>query len=67
VIDLVTKETGAVCLPTEQALAEAISRMLPKKEEMRARCMQEARKYDWEKACDRVERIYAEDTGNGSR
>jgi glycosyltransferase involved in cell wall biosynthesis len=58
VIDLVTKETGAVCLPTAQALAEAISRMLPKKEEMRVRCMQEARRYDWEKTCDRMERLY---------
>jgi len=60
VIDLVTKETGAVCLPTERALAETISRMLPKKEEMRERCMQQARKYDWEKTCDRAEKAYSD-------
>jgi glycosyltransferase involved in cell wall biosynthesis len=58
VMDLVTKKTGSVCLPTEQALAEAISRMLPKKEEMRGGCIEEARKYDWEMACERAERAY---------
>jgi glycosyltransferase involved in cell wall biosynthesis len=55
---LVTKETGAVCQPTEQALAEAICRMLSKKEKMRGRCIEEAKKYDWERTCDRAERVY---------
>lgn len=59
-IDLVTKETGAVCLPTDRALAETISRLLPKTEEMRGRCIQEARKYDWENTCDRAEKAYAD-------
>ena len=58
VMDLVTKETGAVCQPTAQDLAEAICCTLPKKEEMRGRCMEEARKYDWERACDQAERLY---------
>lgn len=58
VMDLVTKETGAVCQPTEQSLAEAICRVLPRKEEMRGRCIEEARKYDWERFCDRAERVY---------
>jgi len=38
VMDLVTKETGAVCQPTEQAIAGAICRTLQKKEKMRGRC-----------------------------
>jgi len=58
VMDLVTNETGAICLPTEQDLAGAICSMLPKKEIMRRRCIEEARKYDWERACDRVEKVY---------
>jgi glycosyltransferase involved in cell wall biosynthesis len=63
VMDLVTKETGAVCLPTEQALARAICRTLQKKEKMRGRCIEEAKKYDWEMACDRAERAYADRSG----
>jgi glycosyltransferase involved in cell wall biosynthesis len=60
VMDLVTKETGAVCQPTELALAEAICRTLQKKEKMRGRCIEEAKKYDWEEICDQAERVYAE-------
>jgi glycosyltransferase involved in cell wall biosynthesis len=58
VMDLVTKETGTVSQPTEQALAESICRMLQKKEKMRGRCIEEARKYDWEEICDRAEKVY---------
>jgi glycosyltransferase involved in cell wall biosynthesis len=58
VMDLVTKETGAVCRPTEQAIAEAICSILPKKEKMRGRCIEEAKKYDWERTCDRAEKVY---------
>ena len=58
VMDLVTKETGAVCRLTEQAIAETICRMLSKKEKMRVRCIEEAKKYDWERACDRAEKVY---------
>ena len=32
-------------------------RMLPKKEKMRGRCIEEAKKYDWERACDRAEKV----------
>ena len=64
VMDLVTKETGAVCQPTEQALAEAICRTLQKKEKMRGRCIEEAKKYDWEEICDKAERVYAERSGS---
>ncbi len=59
VMDLVTKETGAVCQPTEKALAEAIIHMLPKKKIIRERCIEEAKKHDWERACDLAEKAYA--------
>lgn len=59
VMDLVTKETGSICDPSEQAIAKAICSILPKKEKMRGRCMEEAKKYDWEEVCDKAERIYA--------
>jgi glycosyltransferase involved in cell wall biosynthesis len=58
-MDLVTKDTGAVCQPTEQALAEAICSMLQKMGKMRGRCIEEAKKYDWERTCDRAEKTYA--------
>jgi glycosyltransferase involved in cell wall biosynthesis len=63
VMDLVKTDTGAVCLPTEQALAEAICHALQKKGKMRVRCIEEASKYDWEKICDRAERIYDKESG----
>ncbi|MDD1748939.1 MAG: glycosyltransferase family 4 protein [Methanothrix sp.] len=58
VMDLVTKETGTVCMPTEQALAEAICRTLQSAGRMRGRCMEEAGKYGWEEICRRAERVY---------
>jgi glycosyltransferase involved in cell wall biosynthesis len=58
VMDLVTKETGAVCEPSEQDFAEAICRMLSKKEKMRGWCIEVAKKYDWERTCDRAEKTY---------
>ncbi len=58
VMDLVTGETGVVCRPTEKAIAEAICSMLQKKEKMRGHCIEEAKKYDWERACDRAESVY---------
>ena len=58
VMDLVTKETGAVCEPTEQALAGAICQTLQKKGKMRGRCIEEARKYDWEEICNQAEKVY---------
>ena len=63
VMDLVTKETGVVCQPTEQALAEAICSTLKKKGKMRGRCIEEAKKYDWEEICNRAERVYNRESG----
>jgi glycosyltransferase involved in cell wall biosynthesis len=58
VMDLVKKETGTICQSTEQALAEAIFSTLQKKGKMRRRCIEEARKYDWEDICNMAERVY---------
>jgi L-malate glycosyltransferase len=58
VSDLVTKETGVVCIPTPQALADAISRTLQESGGMRGQCMEEARKYDWKEICDKIESAY---------
>jgi glycosyltransferase involved in cell wall biosynthesis len=58
VMDLVKEDTGTVCQPTAQALAEAICSTLQNREKMRMRCMEEAGKYDWEKVCDLAERVY---------
>jgi len=59
VSDLVTKETGMVCEPTEAALAEAIIQTLKESNGMRMRCREKARSYDWEKICDQAETVYA--------
>jgi L-malate glycosyltransferase len=61
VSDLVTKETGLVCAPTSEALAEAIMRTLQKREKMQKQCKILAGRYDWEKICDVAERIYESD------
>ncbi len=59
VSDLVTKETGIVCEPSGEALAEAIKQTLKEGEGMRRQCMDLARRYDWEEICDRAETVYA--------
>ncbi len=61
VSDLITKETGLVCAPTSEALAEAIMKMLEKREKMQEKCRILAGGYDWEKICDKAERIYESD------
>jgi glycosyltransferase involved in cell wall biosynthesis len=63
VTDLVKKDTGTVCQPTAQALAEAICSTLQNRKKMRGRCIEEAGKCDWEKVCDRAERVYEERPG----
>jgi glycosyltransferase involved in cell wall biosynthesis len=59
VSDLVTKETGIVCEPSREALAEAMIQMLQESDGMRGRCIEQARRYDWEEICDQAERVYA--------
>ncbi len=58
VMDLVTEQTGIVCEPTAEALANGLCRALQKGNGMRGRCVEMARKYDWDEICDRVENVY---------
>lgn len=58
VSDLLTKKTGLVCAPTSEALAEAIMKMLEKKDKVQEKCRIFAGGYDWEKICDEAERAY---------
>ena len=44
VMDLVIKETGVICRPTKKALAGAICRTLQRREKMRGRCIEGAKK-----------------------
>jgi glycosyltransferase involved in cell wall biosynthesis len=64
VMDLVKKDTGAVCQPTAQALAEAICATMHKRDKMRRECIKEAGKYDWKRVCDKAERVYEERSGH---
>jgi len=59
VMDLVTGATGVVCRPTEKAIAKAICNMLQRKEKMQNQCIEEAKKYDLERTCNRAESVYA--------
>jgi L-malate glycosyltransferase len=63
VMDLINKDTGVVCRPTEQALADAICSTLQRTGKMREHCIKEARKYDWEEIAKLAERAYASTYG----
>jgi glycosyltransferase involved in cell wall biosynthesis len=58
VMDLVTEQTGMVCEPTAKDLAKGLYLALQKGDGMRGRCIEMARKYDWDEICDRAERVY---------
>lgn len=58
VTDLVTEETGMVCQPTAEDLAEGLILALQKGNAMREPCQRLAKGYDWERICDRLEKIY---------
>ncbi len=60
VMDLVTEQTGSVCEPTAIDLAKGLCRALEKGNDMRGRCVEMARRYDWDEICDRAERVYEE-------
>jgi len=60
VMDLIDKDTGLICRPSEDALSEAICRLLQRKAGARGRCMEKAREYDWEEICNMAERVYDE-------
>jgi glycosyltransferase involved in cell wall biosynthesis len=58
VMDLVTKETGLICEPSEDDLAAAIIEELGKWKDMRVSCVDFARGYDWENICNNLEKVY---------
>lgn len=58
VMDLVTENTGFICRPEPQDLAEGLFRALRRSCRMRAACRELARGYDWERICDMAERVY---------
>lgn len=58
VMDLVKEDTGAVCSAEAEELAGAIMGTLQARKRMKRRCLEEAARYDWERICDRAERIY---------
>ena len=51
---------GIVCQPTEDDLAAAIARLLPRAAGMRAACLAEAAHYDWDAITGSVEAVYYE-------
>lgn len=62
VSDLV-KETGLVCEPTPESLAEGIIKGLEVGTRMKEKCQNAARGYDWERICDLAERAYEQWSG----
>ncbi len=51
---------GLVCDPTAEELAAAIGRLLPQAAGMRAACLTEAARYDWDAITSSVEALYYE-------
>lgn len=60
VCDLVTKDTGIVCSPSEGALAKAITAVLESGRNRCGRCVDLARGYDWDAICTQAEKAYGE-------
>lgn len=58
VSDLVTEGTGIVCEPSTEELSKAIIRVLDKSQEMRPKCIELARGYDWDRISGVIEKIY---------
>ncbi len=64
VVDLVTDQTGVVSEPTPEALAGGLCQAMQDGSVMRNRCVENARRYDWETICDRIEGVYESAPGN---
>ena len=60
VSDLVTEGTGLVCEPTADELSKAIIRVLDKSADMRTKCIELARGYDWDRISGVIEKDYEE-------
>jgi glycosyltransferase involved in cell wall biosynthesis len=59
VCDLVTKDTGLVCEPSDESLARAIAACLERSKSRSERCVDLARGYDWEAICTLAENVYS--------
>jgi len=57
--DLV-RGAGFLCAPTAESLAGAIIEGLQKGDQLKEKCMERARGYDWKPICDLAERVYEE-------
>ncbi len=57
------RETGLVCEPTPESLAEGITRGLEERIRMKEKCRSGARDYDWERICDLAEKVYEQRSG----
>lgn len=58
VMDLVTENTGFICPPAPEDLAEGLLLALQESPRMRGPCLKLAQGYDWERICDLAEKIY---------
>lgn len=58
VCDLVTEGTGSICEPSEKELAAAILQEMGTEMEKGQKCLERARKYDWEEISRLAENIY---------
>jgi len=61
VMDLVTENTGIICPPAPEDLADGLLLALQESPRMRRPCLKLAQGYDWERICDLVEKIYEEE------
>ena len=58
VSDLVTEGTGLVCEPTIEELSKAIIRVLDISADMRTKCVELAKGYDWDRIGVIIEKVY---------
>lgn len=58
--DLLTPDTGVIAEPSPGSLADAIRAALDLSRTAGRKCMEIARRYDWDLICGGIERVYAE-------
>ena len=60
VMDLIKEDTGVICEPAEKDLAGSILSVLQKSGRMKGRCIEEARRFDWDEISKRALKVYDE-------
>jgi glycosyltransferase involved in cell wall biosynthesis len=59
VCDMVNEDTGVICGLSREELSAAIISVLNRdRSRMRNECINQARKYDWNKICSHIEKVY---------